>query len=434
MQKNKLIKNTFLLILGGFITKILGFIIKILYTRYLKEEGISLITLVFPTYSLLLTITSFALPLAVTKLIAENKEKNSKILINALWITLIINMIVIIIFFAISNYFSITLLHNSKCALLIKIQCLTLPFVSVTSLMKAYYFGKENVTPVILSNISEEIIKLILVILVLPKMISKSIMYGVSFYLFINLICEIISFFILYIFLNKRINLKNVEYKYHNDTLNKLLKISIPTLSSRLIGNLGYFIEPIILTNLLLYKGLSAKYIQLNYGYFQGYIIAILTIPSFFLVALSSNIIPVISKHKVKNNISAIKKIIKKILLMILLCAGIYIMILSIFGKKLMIILYKTSKGYKYLKTLLPFFILFYLETPLFSILQSLDQEKKVFKICILGIVIKYSFLILFILLNFGFMSLIYSEIINIIFVVTLCIYYLKRYFSYLSQ
>ena len=155
MQKNKLIKNTFLLILGGFITKILGFIIKILYTRYLKEEGISLITLVFPTYSLLLTITSFALPLAVTKLIAENKEKNSKILINALWITLIINLIVIIIFFAISNYFSITLLHNPKCALLIKIQCLTLPFVSVTSLMKAYYFGKENVTPVILSNISE---------------------------------------------------------------------------------------------------------------------------------------------------------------------------------------------------------------------------------------------------------------------------------------
>lgn len=434
MQKNKLIKNTFLLILGGFITKILGFIIKILYTRYLKEEGISLITLVFPTYSLLLTITSFALPLAVTKLIAENKEKNSKILINALWITLIINMIVIILFFAISNYFSISLLHNPKCALLIKIQCLTLPFVSVTSLMKAYYFGKENVTPVILSNISEEIIKLILVILVLPKMISKSIMYGVSFYLFINLICEIISFFILYIFLNKRINLKNIEYKYHNDTLNKLLKISIPTLSSRLIGNLGYFIEPIILTNLLLYKGLNAKYIQLNYGYFQGYIIAILTIPSFFLVALSSNIIPVISKHKVKNNISAIKKIIKKILLMILLCAGIYIMILSIFGKRLMIILYKTSKGYKYLKTLLPFFILFYLETPLFSILQSLDQEKKVFKISILGIVIKYSFLILFILLNFGFMSLIYSEITNIIFVVTLCIYYLKRYFSCLSQ
>ena len=59
MQKNKLIKNTFLLVLGGLITKILGFIIKILYTRYLKDDGVSLITLVFPTYSLLLTISNF---------------------------------------------------------------------------------------------------------------------------------------------------------------------------------------------------------------------------------------------------------------------------------------------------------------------------------------------------------------------------------------
>ena len=76
MRKNTLIKNTFLLILGGFITKILGFIIKILYTRILKAEGVGLITIIFPTYSLMLTISSFALPLAVTKLTSERKYKN----------------------------------------------------------------------------------------------------------------------------------------------------------------------------------------------------------------------------------------------------------------------------------------------------------------------------------------------------------------------
>lgn len=434
MQKNKLIKNTFLLILGGLITKILGFVIKILYTRYLKEDGVSLVTLVFPTYSLLLTISTLALPLAVTKLIAENRERKSKILFNSFWITLLINILIIIFFICFSNIFSKILLHDVRCSILIKILCFTLPFVSTTSLIKSYFFGRENVIPVIFSNISEELVKLSLIILMLPKMVEKGIMYGVTFYLLINLICEIFSFIVLSLFLPKKINFKKLDYKYDNKILNKLLKVSIPTLSGRVIGSIGYFFEPIILTNLLLYKGLDSTYIRLNYGYFQGYVIALLTIPSFFLLALANNIIPVISKYKINKNIIQIKKIIKKIFLMVLFGGIMYSFLLTIFGKKLMIILYKTSNGYKYLKMLIPFFIIFYLESPLMSILQSLDQEKKVFKITTYGIIVKYISLIFLIFLNCGFLSLVYSEIINIIFVISLGIYYLRKYFSYSSQ
>lgn len=434
MQNNRLLKNTFILILGGFITKILGFIIKILYTRYLKEDGVSLISLIFPTYSLILSITTFALPLAVTKFTAENKDRKSKIIFNSIYVSLLMSFILILFIFIFSNYFSNNILHDNRCGFLLKIMCTTLPFISVTSIIKAYFFGKENVTPVIISNVSEEITKLILIILFLPKMINKGILYGTSFYLLINLICEITSFIILYLFLPKKINIKKLDYKYDNKILNKLFKISIPTLSGRLIGNIGYFFEPIIITNLLLYKGFNASFIRLNYGYFQGYVIALLTIPSFFLSALSNSIIPTISKYKINKNFKQIKRIIKKIILIIFFLGIIYALILYLFGKNIMNTLYKTTSGYNYLKILLPFFVLFYLEVPLISVLQSLDQEKKLFKITALGTIIKYLSLVFLILLNNGFMSIIYSEIINIIFVITLCIYYLKKYFSYFSR
>ena len=434
MQKNKLLKNTFLLVLGGFITKIIGFVIKILYTRILKEDGVSLITLIFPTYSLLLTISSFALPIAVTKYIAENKERKSKILFNSLWITLFINTLILIIFIFISRPFSVYLLRDQRCSYLIKILCLTLPFVSITSIIKAYFFGKEYVIPIIFSNISEEIVKLILIILFLPSMMHKGTIYGVSFYLLINLICEIISFFTLSIFLPKKIKLKNMNYHYNKDISNNLLKTSIPTLSGKIIGNIGYFLEPIILTNLLIYKNFDSSYIRYNYGYFQGYIIAILTLPSFFLVALSNNTIPVISKLKIKKNYIEIKKVIKKCILITLLGGVLYTVVLFFFGKDLMYTLYKTTSGIKYLKILLPFFILFYLENPLVSIMLSLDLEKQTLKITTMGILVKYSSLAILIMLNQGFLSLVYSEIINIIFVVSLSIYYLKKFFSYLSR
>ena len=434
MTNNRFIKNTFFLILGGLITKILGFIIKILYTRYLKSDGVSLISLVFPTYTLLLTVSGFALPLAITKLIAEHRERKSKIIFSSFWIAGFINILLILITILFSSYLAANILHEPRCTNLIKILCFTLPFVSTTSIIKAYFFGIENVKPVIFSNIFEEIIKLVMVLIYLPKFMYKGTIYGVTFYLFINFACEIISFFTLFIFLPKKVKIKNLSYKYDQKCISEISKISVPTLGGKLIGSIGYFFEPIILTNLLLLKGFDKTYIRLNYGYFQGYAIAILTIPSFFLTALSSNIVPTIGKLKSEKKYLKIKSLIKKILTLVFICGIAYSLVLLFFGKNIMYILYKNTHGYNYLKMMLPFFILFYLEGPILSVLQSLDQEKKVLKITSTGIIIKYLFLSICILINFGFISLIISEIINIIFVIFQCFYYLNKYLNHSFQ
>ena len=434
MKNTRFVKNTLLLIIGGFLTKILGFIIKVLYTRYLKNEGVALITLVFPTYSLLLTISSFALPLAVTKLIAQRSIRKSKILFSSFWITSFINILLIVLTFIFSSYFASNFLHDYRCSYLIKIMCLTLPFVSVTSLIKAYFFGIENVVPIIISNVLEELFKLVMILLFLEKMIGYGIIYGTTFYLLINLLCEIISFIILFIFIPKKIKISKLSYKYDHKCASGLLKISVPTLAGKLVGSFGFFLEPIILTNLLLYKGLNKNSILLNYGAFQGYAIQILIIPSFFLMALSSNIVPTISKLKINKDYKRIKIFIFKLFKLIITCGIIYILILYFEGKNLMNLLYKTSSGYNYLKKLLPFFILFYLESPLLSVLQGLDKEKCVFKTTTFSLIIKYISLTIFILLGFGFNSLIYSEMINIIFVIFLSSYYLINYFSNPSQ
>ena len=74
MKNNKFIVSTLILIIGGMFTKLLGFIIKIIYTRIIGEDAISLYMLVMPTYSLLITIASLALPIAISKLVAEGKN------------------------------------------------------------------------------------------------------------------------------------------------------------------------------------------------------------------------------------------------------------------------------------------------------------------------------------------------------------------------
>lgn len=430
MKKNKLLKNAFLLMLGGFITKILGFMIKILYTRYLKEEGVALLSLIAPTYALLLTLSSFQIPIIVTKLTAEKKYSRKKTFINSLYITFILDIILIVSMSLFSSYFSKVFLHNENYSKLINILCITLPFVSVTSLIKAYFFGKENVIPVMLSNISEEVLKLFLIVLVLKKVIYKGILFGTIIYLLINLLCEVISFIILYIFLPKRINISKLDFKFDLKLSSSIISQATPLLSSRLIGSISYFLEPIIITNLLLYKNYNLNYISLNYGYYNGYTLQLLMLPSFFLISLSNVIIAPLSSYKIKKDIKSIKRLISKILVSVFFLGLLLAFMLNTFGKQILILLFNSSNGYAYLKMLLPFFTLFYLENPLITILQAFDKQKKILKISIINFIFRYTSLTVFVLLGFGFKSVIFSEITSIFTVVVLCLYYLNKSYS----
>ncbi len=70
--------------------------------------------------------------------------------------------------------------------------------------------------------------------------------------------------------------------------LKALFKIAIPTTGSRLIGSIGYFLEPIILTYVLLKVGYSSNYITTHYGIINGYVYPLLLLPSFFTLAISN--------------------------------------------------------------------------------------------------------------------------------------------------
>ena len=78
MEKNKFLKGAFILLVGAFITKLLGMSIKIIITRYIGVEGISLYMLVLPTFLLFINIATFGFPIAVSKMIAENETKRKK--------------------------------------------------------------------------------------------------------------------------------------------------------------------------------------------------------------------------------------------------------------------------------------------------------------------------------------------------------------------
>lgn len=416
-MKNKFIKSTLILLIGGIITKLLSFIIRIYFTRNIGS-GIEIYSLVMPTYSLLITITQLGFPLAISSIIAKGEKTGKNIASSIIPISIILNIFLILIVVLSANFLSNNLLHNKEAYYPLLACSLVLPFISIASIIRGYFFGKQQMMPHTISNIIEQLFKLFIVIIILPKIIKHGIIFAVTGYILISIISETISIIVFLLYLPKGFSIKKEDLKPDIGTIKDVLKIGIPSVSSRIIGNIGYFFEPIILTNLLLLNGFSNEYIISNYAIYNTYVIGLLVVPTYLLGAVATALLPELSKNI--NNIKKVKRIFYKVLTFSLIFGISANIFLFFFSDEILSIVFNTTSGYTYIKFLCPFFILYYLEAPLSIVLTAFNKTKIVMRTTTIGIVFKLITLSILCFCNIGIYALIISEIVDILIVVLL--------------
>ena len=427
MKKDTFKMSIFILLIGGLITKILSFIIRVLFTRTITDEGMNLYTIVSPTFSLLIALASFSLPISISKIISKQTKARPKIMFTSLFFGLTFSFVLLLLVLLLAPFISNTLLKEETLTPLIYAMAFTLPFISITSVLKGYFLGKMKVIPNTVSNIFEQLARIIFLIFLLPKLVSKSIILGVVSYILFNIITEIISIFVFYLYLPKKIMLTKNDFLPSKSIINEILATSIPSVSGRIIGNVAFFLEPILLTNILLFVGYPSSYILAEYASYNAYAIGLLTLPSFFIAAICQILIPEISKYYNLKNYTLVKKRMKQAL-KYSFTIGLFFSIFLFFTRDFFLeILYKTTRGSDYIFILAPFFVLFYLEAPLTSTLQAINKAKAAMKITLLGAIIKLLIMSILSFLRVGIYGLVFSEIINIIIVVFLNYRILKK-------
>lgn len=416
-MKNKFIKSTIILIIGGIITKLLAFIIKIYFTRTIKD-GINIYSLIMPTYSLLITITQLGFPIAISNIVAKGEKRGKNIMFSIIPVSIILNIILIATMLLTAKYLAVNLLHNKDTYYPLIALSLVLPFISLSSIIRGYFFGKQQMMPHSVSNILEQLFKLLVVLLILPKLMKYGTLIAVIGYILISIISETFSIIIFLLYLPKNFTIKKEDIKPDLGTIKDVLSIGLPSTGSRIIGNIGYFLEPIILTNILILNGYQASYIIKEYAIYNTYVIGLLIVPTFLLGALSTSLLPEISKN-IKNK-PKVKRIFKKIMILTLIYGLIANITMLLSSKLILKILFNTQEGLTYIKFLAPFFIIFYFEAPLSSILQAYNETKYIMKTTTISIIIKLTSLIILSFLKIGIYPLLISEIISIIITVLL--------------
>ena len=422
--------GTIILLTGGFFSKFLGFVLRIIITRQIGTEGIGLYSLVMPTFGLFITIATFSYPVAISKIISAKGKSSKKAIFSIIPISIILNLFTLLIIFLISKPLANIFLKDQRLYIPLLSIGFTLPFIGLSSIIKGYYWGKQRMGIYILSNIVEQIVRIIVLIFLIPKVIKVSLVLTISLIILVNVLSETSSIIVMLLGLPKGVKITKEDLRPSREYIKDIMNICVPSTSSKIVGSISHFLEPIVLINVLSYVGYSNNYIVTEYGIVNGYSLALLLIPQFFTMSISTSLIPELSKSYSIEDIKNCKKRLFQITGLSLMIGAFSTGIIFAVPEYFLNLIYNTNLGANYIRVLAPFFLLYFINTPLASAMQALDMSKDEMQITLLTSFVKLFLLTLLAFLKIGMYSLIISTIITLIYSTYLHIKKVKKKLS----
>ena len=151
LKKTSFLKNVCILLVAHVLIKIIGVINKIYLTNRERfvDEGNAIYSSAFQIYALFLTISSIGIPNAVAKLVSEKLAMGDtkgahKVFKIAILTFGFVGFIVSTILFVGANYIACTLIQIPEAELSLLALSPSIFFVSITSVIKGYFNGREN--------------------------------------------------------------------------------------------------------------------------------------------------------------------------------------------------------------------------------------------------------------------------------------------------
>ena len=325
LKKSSYIKNVAILLVAHIFIKVVGVINKIYLTNRegYGDEGNAIYSSAFQIYALFLTITSMGIPNAVAKLVSERLAiGDSKGAYKVFKIAILsfgtIGFFCSIILFVFSEYIAFNLIQIPEAKLSLLALSPSIFFVSITSVIKGYFNGRENLNVGANSQTVEQIFRTILTIGIIEFIAqrtglnTKVMAAGAAIS---TTLSEIICFVYLYkyfIIVKKEIGneiRRSVNYKYKGirKIIKDILFVSIPMSIAPILGGINKNIDSMtIVRNLKNF--MTDTEAKLQYGILSGKIDTLISFPLSFNAAFSSILIPTVSAAKASGNFENAKK------------------------------------------------------------------------------------------------------------------------------
>lgn len=399
MSKQTFLRGTLILIAAGLVTRVLGFINRIVLARVMGEEGVGLYMMAVPTFLLAITLTQMGLPVAISKFVAEadanhDKKKIKQILVVSLGVTGALSIIISALLMIFSPLLAEHLLGDRRTFYPLIVVLPVVPIIAISSVLRGYFQGKQNMKPGAYSQVIEQVVRITFVYICTKSFMPYGIEYAAMGAMLSSVFGELVSLlYVLYVFkAQKKIRIRKSFFTTLSSSKNvfkELMQIALPTTGSRLIGSIALFIEPILISQSFIFIGLGASEAAKQYGIFSGYVIPLLMLPSFITFSLSVSLVPAISEALVQKKYALVEHRLQQSFRICLVSGGLAVTCIFIFAQPILQLMYGTDTSTELLKLMAPFFLFYYFQGPLQAALQAMNLAKAGMYNTLFGSVIK---------------------------------------------
>lgn len=414
-SKSNIAKQVSILALAAIISRLIGFAYRVPLTNMIGDIGNGYYGQAFLIYNFFFTISSFGIPLAMSKLISEryalkqynNAHRVYKVsMLFCLMTGLLSSMIIWFGASSIAAY-----LESPKMEYCLLVLSPTIFIVALMSVFRGYFQGMNTMIPTGISQIIEQIFNAVFSILVAFLLLNKGIEYAAAGGLVgtgVGALTGLIFLIITYIIVYKNkikprliINKNSEDLEAYKEILKKLIYIIIPLILSSAILVIINMVDAIMVKKGMAFLLYSSSESTRLYGIYSGKYIVLTNLPIAIATAIATASVPSLSTSILIDNKNVIKdkiNLVFRFTMLITIPASIGLMVLA---KPILMLLFSHyPEGAKLLQlgsVSVIFFALIQITT---GILQSIDKFYEPTKNFIYGLLIKIilNFILVFML------------------------------------
>lgn len=342
-----------------------------------------ILTMIFPSVGLFLSLSSFSIQIVTNQMIALNQKNKSlrisTILLSAIRITIITTSIASIILLLIlpiyKNLFNSTFIYFP---LLLTIPILY--FSNLSGVFKGYLEGTSQFIHPYISNIIESSIKLLAVTILLLIFKNTSTKIKVLIIFIAYVISELSSFFYLLILMKKKKGQIRPQFKKGLEI--KMLKQACPLTLTIALGSLSNYLFPFFILFLANKLNIAYENMITEYTLITSYAMPALVLLESVSTTLTKLTFPKLTQ--LRDNKKELKKLLTKAIYIITIASVLSFFISFYHTDILLKILYGNNIAILTVKKLAPIYLLLYFNPLLVAILQANNKEKAIFVIQII--------------------------------------------------
>ena len=318
-QAKSVARGISVLAVTGIVNKVIGVFFSIPLARILGDTGLGLFQTVFPTYNLLLTVSSAGLPVAVSRLVAHYLARSDPRNAKRVFKVALGMLVCIGLFFSflmlLSNEFLVRLVGVEEAAKGFRVIAPCVALVCALSAFRGFMQGQQNMVPTAISQVVEQVgrvaISLPLAAIGMRRSMADGAagaLIGITFVEALALLYMIVRYFVRKSDFDAYTQLSVDPPVPRKKLMLRLIVISVPITVSACIIPLSSFIDSALMVNRMVSSGLGRDTATALYGIFSGMVIRLINIPTALALAISISLVPAVSAVKAVEDKAAIRR------------------------------------------------------------------------------------------------------------------------------